>query len=166
MILAGSIDLSGSNLAELASIVGAFLFLITTVLGSVLAVNWRKARESEHLAALKQSLADKGMSADDIERIMRAGPERKKPGAALPVTALSEVLVYVNGISPQTLEEIVQVFQTSDPATQNAIVQALSNMVENDNLTGDHYLAMVRGLAHPAAAQKTAQNQAHIRARA
>jgi hypothetical protein len=35
--------------------------------------NWRKVREAEQVAALKQSMVEKGMSADDIERVLKAG---------------------------------------------------------------------------------------------
>lgn len=35
--------------------------------------NWRKVREAEQTAALKQSMVDKGMSVDEIERVLKAG---------------------------------------------------------------------------------------------
>jgi hypothetical protein len=35
--------------------------------------SWRKVREAEQAAALKQSMVDKGMSAADIERVLKAG---------------------------------------------------------------------------------------------
>jgi hypothetical protein len=38
-----------------------------------LAREWRRARESEHLAALKQTMVERGMSADEIERVIKAG---------------------------------------------------------------------------------------------
>jgi hypothetical protein len=37
--------------------------------------NWRKVREAEQTAALKQTMVDKGMSADEIERVLKAGPK-------------------------------------------------------------------------------------------
>jgi hypothetical protein len=43
-----------------------------------LAINWRKARESEHLAALKQSMVERGMSAEEIERVVNAGRNGKQ----------------------------------------------------------------------------------------
>ena len=52
------------------------LVIVMPALGGMvasLAKNWRKARESEHLAALKQSMVEKGMSAEDIERVLKAG---------------------------------------------------------------------------------------------
>ena len=35
--------------------------------------NWRRVREAEQLAALKQSMIDKGLSVDEIERVLKAG---------------------------------------------------------------------------------------------
>jgi hypothetical protein len=34
--------------------------------------SWRKVREAEQAAALKQSMVEKGMSAADIERVLKA----------------------------------------------------------------------------------------------
>jgi hypothetical protein len=35
--------------------------------------SWRRVREAEQSAALKQSMVEKGMSAEDIERVLKAG---------------------------------------------------------------------------------------------
>jgi hypothetical protein len=59
------------------------LVAVVSVLGGMigsLAKNWRKAHESEHLAALKQSMVEKGMSAEDIERVINAGRPSKACG--------------------------------------------------------------------------------------
>ena len=53
-------------------------WVINSVVSSI-AENWRHARVSEHLAALKQSLAERGMSAEEIERVVRAGLEGDEP---------------------------------------------------------------------------------------
>jgi hypothetical protein len=50
-------------------------WIITSVIGSI-AGNWRKVREAEQNAALKQSMVEKGMSAADIERVMNAGGKK------------------------------------------------------------------------------------------
>ena len=52
-----------------------FLFggwIITAVVRSI-TDNWRKVRQSEQAAALKQTMIEKGMSADDIVRVVNAG---------------------------------------------------------------------------------------------
>jgi hypothetical protein len=45
---------------------------------SAIAKNLRKARESEHLTMLKQSMIERGMSADEIERVVNAGIPHEK----------------------------------------------------------------------------------------
>jgi hypothetical protein len=52
-----------------------FVFGGSTIAGIAvkLANNWRKVRESEHAAALKQSMIERGMSAEEIERVLNAG---------------------------------------------------------------------------------------------
>ena len=52
-------------------------WVITGVVSSIM-TNWRKTREAEQIAALKQSLVERGMSADDIVRVLNAGvrPDR------------------------------------------------------------------------------------------
>jgi len=50
-------------------------WIITGVVGSI-AGNWRKVREAEQNAALKQTMVEKGMSAADIERVLNAGNKK------------------------------------------------------------------------------------------
>ena len=50
-------------------------WIITGVVGSIMS-NWRKVREAEQIAALKQSMVEKGMSAADIERVLNAGTKK------------------------------------------------------------------------------------------
>ena len=50
-------------------------WIVTGVVGSIMS-NWRKVREAEQSAALKQSMVDKGMSAADIERVLNAGTKK------------------------------------------------------------------------------------------
>ena len=51
-------------------------WIIPVVVGTV-AKNWRKARESEHLAALKQSMIERGMSVEEMERVIKLGKSSK-----------------------------------------------------------------------------------------
>jgi hypothetical protein len=38
--------------------------------------NWRKAKESEHIAILKQQMLDRGMSAEEIAMVVNAGANK------------------------------------------------------------------------------------------
>jgi hypothetical protein len=73
---------------NLPYILGAlFIFggwVIYAAIASI-AKNWRKARESEHITLLKQSMIERGMSAEDIERVLNAGVPLKS--ASDPKTA-------------------------------------------------------------------------------
>jgi hypothetical protein len=42
------------------------------------AKNWRRVRVSEQQAALKQSMIERGMSADEIERVLNAGVSSRR----------------------------------------------------------------------------------------
>jgi hypothetical protein len=61
---------------HLGMVLGLSVVIGLPVVGWVIteiAKNWRKVRVSEHQAALKQSMIERGMSADEIERVMSAG---------------------------------------------------------------------------------------------
>jgi hypothetical protein len=56
-------------------IAGGWIIPVTV---AVIAKYWREARESEHLALLKQSMIERGMSVEEIERVINAGMPGKK----------------------------------------------------------------------------------------
>ena len=63
-------------LENLAPVLGVGLLIGLPTVGWVITdivKNWRKVRVSEHLAALKQSMVERGMSAEEIERVINAG---------------------------------------------------------------------------------------------
>jgi hypothetical protein len=124
---------------------GGFLTAIVTAI----AVNWRKVKCSEHLAALKQSLADRGMSVEEIERVVNAGPEAVSPREPKLVAEFTEMLVDVQGLSPEDLEKLLEIFQGCDAATQRTILKTVSVMWPGDGSSIDpqKLLAAVRALA-------------------
>ena len=70
-------DMSLENWGSVAFIVVAGGWIIPVTVG-VLVKTWHKARESEQLAVLKQSMIERGMSADEIERVINAGMRSRK----------------------------------------------------------------------------------------
>lgn len=67
----------GDGTGNLAIVVGVGGLMITLVVSSIFD-NWRKVRVAEQTAVLKQTMIEKGMSADEIERVLAAGSRPKR----------------------------------------------------------------------------------------
>jgi len=63
----------------LGAILGSLALICGTVVGiaSLIVVNWRLVRQTEDNNALKQSMLDMGMNAEDITKVVSATPERR-----------------------------------------------------------------------------------------
>jgi hypothetical protein len=70
-------DFSLENWGAVAFMVVAGGWIIPVTVAAI-ASNWRKAHQAEQLAVLKQSMIERGMSADEIERVINAGLPAKK----------------------------------------------------------------------------------------
>ncbi len=124
-----------------------FLFggwIIVAVVSS-LAKSWRKIHESEHLAALKQGMIERGMSADEIERVLRAAPESAEdsPGddaATELATKLAE-----HGVPAPALEQILTTFRAASPGARKPLVKTVVAMLDN-GAESDQVIAAVRAL--------------------
>jgi SOS response regulatory protein OraA/RecX len=75
---------SGGELIGLTAVVGGML--VAVILGAF--HQWRRVRMAEISAALKQQMLDKGMSADEIDKVIRAKPAGGE-AAAEPADAAS-----------------------------------------------------------------------------
>jgi ABC-type amino acid transport substrate-binding protein len=65
--------LLGALLGSLALLAGTVISVAVTV-----AINWRMVRQTEDNNALKQSMLEMGMSADEIAKVVSATPERRR----------------------------------------------------------------------------------------
>ena len=63
--------LNGGELIGLAAVVGGLSVAATGIIAS----QWRRVRVAEMAAALKQQMLDKGMSAAEIEQVIKAGQQ-------------------------------------------------------------------------------------------
>jgi hypothetical protein len=113
----------------------------------ILATTVRRARESEHLAGLKQTMIEKGMSVEDIERVLRASAKLPEEEDS-PVVVLAEYLGQ-GTFQADTIEEIVSLIRAADPTTQRTASKALIRLIENGG-DGEQALATARGLCGPA----------------
>ncbi len=68
--------MASENWVHLGGVFVAFILFggwIIPVVVAIVAKNWRKARESEHLAVLKQTMIERGISVEEMERIINLG---------------------------------------------------------------------------------------------
>ena len=66
--------LTGAHLIPIVAILG---FFVTATVVSV-ARQWRRVRIAEIEATLKEEMIKRGMTAEEIERVLRASPEGRK----------------------------------------------------------------------------------------
>ena len=72
-----------SSLLARGDEVGIAVFVMGGMVGiiSILAHQWRKHREAAYNARLKQLMIERGMTADEIERVVHATPDELGKGA-------------------------------------------------------------------------------------
>ena len=73
---------NGEGLIVLVAVVGAWIAAIV----GIIATQWRRVRVAEMEGALKQQMLDKGMTAAEIEQVIRAS---EKPVRTNPMLTLS-----------------------------------------------------------------------------
>jgi hypothetical protein len=133
---------------------------VIVAVANTIVKNWRMARESEHQAALKQTMIDKGMSVEDIERVVRVSPTPPEPPPPQPAQAEDSAAVDVatklaeHEVPAPAVEEILRAFQASDPQTRQTLAKVVESMLDN-GADADRVLAAVRALAHPSQPQRS-----------
>lgn len=112
-------------------IVGAICWAITEAVRTV-ARQHRLARQAEQIAVLKKSMIDRGMSADEIERVIRAGdepPPKAPKKATRPIGAM-----VAQWMSAEDIEKVINTgLQTSE--TPDEVARAMSeNSYSGDDI--------------------------------
>ncbi len=111
---------------------------------------WRMVQESEHQAALKQTMIERGMSADDIERVLRAGPGSVEEAEHEDTTERTKKLAE-HGVPGTALEQIVGTYRSAGPGTKKTIAKTVVAMLDGGAET-EQLLAVVRALGRPVSA--------------
>jgi SOS response regulatory protein OraA/RecX len=156
--------LDGGTLVWVAAILGVTVYSIVAALIQA----WRRVRSAEMEASLKQQMLDKGLSPEDIERVLRAsgksggGPASTGAGTrAAVVETLAE-----NGLSGDDIERVLRAFQDGSRADRHAApapgsaerVAAVETMLDN-GLSAEDVERVLKAFAADApltAAQRTA----------
>ena len=116
--------LNGGELIGFTAVIAGPLIAIVAIIMS----QWRRVRVAEMDAALKQQMLDKGMSAAEIEQVMRAslepGHERNSKSTgneALDKTALAQRMID-EGYEGADIERVLKAYQPSPKHADEKVV--------------------------------------------
>lgn len=132
-----------------------FLAAATIIIIAVVALvteAWRKVRQAEQDAELKREMLQRGLSVEEIERLLGA------QSAAVSEEAAAEDIELLTGqlgkcsVGGAVLEEVLHTFQSASNPARRAITRALAGLIEaaeeNEELPNEEQiLAVVRGVA-------------------
>jgi SOS response regulatory protein OraA/RecX len=118
--------LNGGEIIGLAAVIAGPMVAIV----AVIATQWRRVRVAEFEATLKQQMLDKGMSAAEIEQVMRAsqdpaaaGPVASTGNGALDKAALAQRMVD-EGYEGKDIERVLKAYQ---PGPQPSDEKSVAN---------------------------------------
>jgi hypothetical protein len=131
--------------------------IIITVVGTVTQA-WQRVRRADREAALKETMLQRGLSIDEIERLLRASSKPQEDAAAESaendaIEELTEALGECGAAAP-VVEEVLAAIRGADPATRQTTCRAVKAVINgSDQASKDELiLAVARGLCRPAAA--------------
>jgi hypothetical protein len=116
--------LNGGEIIGFSSVVGGLLVAII----AVVAMQWRRVRIAEIEASLKQQMLDKGMTAAEIETVMKAS--QQPAGSASHSTGIEAVdraalvqRMVDNGYEGADIERVLKAYQVSPHSPEVKAVQ-------------------------------------------
>ena len=121
--------------------VGGLLLGLVLGVAGILTNHWRRVRQFALETALKQEMVRKGLSAEDIERVIRATHPEEAPSEASVTSAAKEltskqldVLLATKlaeaEMDPERLERALGAAAGTDLESKRAVVQAVVQMIE------------------------------------
>ena len=135
----------------LAAVVFGVVGGCLTVIVWGIAIFWSWARREEIRANLKRDMLQRGLSADDIERVLRAPGEpancqRTTDGRGLDANLAS--LLVQHEVSARTIEQIVRTFQAADAGAKKPLYDAIEEMLDS-GAEEEQLVTAVRTLCTP-----------------
>jgi hypothetical protein len=125
----------------LVMVIGMFL---TAIVVSV-AVSWGWVRREEIRANLKRDMLERGLSVEQVERLIRAPHQERPPVEAKEFEAQFASLLVQNEVSAPTMERVLRVFQETDPLTKKAVYDSLEEIV-GSSPSEEQLIAAVKAL--------------------
>jgi hypothetical protein len=128
--------------------------VITVV--SYLTHTWQKIRRSEAETNLKMAMLERGLTVDEIERLLRPGGmlqnEEETPSSALSDEQIVEKLanrLAGEEISEETIRQVMSAFNASDAQGKRLLYHAIFGLTEGHEPSDAQILALVQGLCGP-----------------
>jgi hypothetical protein len=131
---------------------------ITSVVATV-AQAWQKVRRTEQEAVLKQEMLQRGLSVEEMERLLRTTSTGPRVAAKLPVAAgddaAIEELAQCLGecqASATVIEKVLAAVHTADSSVKQTLCRAILALLRGSGQEAneEQILAVVRGFARPA----------------
>jgi hypothetical protein len=138
--------LDGSEILALVAIGGGLLVGLLIALTAIVTYHWRRLRQLEGEASLKQEMVRRGMSVGDIERVIRvsgsppaeadSAPKEKaillKDMTPRQLDALVATELAGIGADPETIDRAMGPVTAADRDTKLAVAEAVRRMIENE----------------------------------
>jgi hypothetical protein len=144
--------LDGGGIIAIVAIGGGLVLGLVLGLAGILFGNWRRWRQFQCEAALKQEMVRKEMRAEDIERVIRVTqPAEPLVEEMTPRQLDAKVAAALAGmnIDADKIEQVLGTVVAADLDAKRAVLQALTQMID-DGVDEDKVLACVLGLCKSA----------------
>ncbi|HVS39632.1 MAG TPA: hypothetical protein VMS17_29010 [Gemmataceae bacterium] len=121
-----------------------FASITITAIACALAFAWLMVRRVEAATALKQAMLARGLSVDEMERLLRPAADERLVGG------LAEWLGMVDA-SGETIKAVLEAFQAADPSTKRLLYRAIVAVggAAEGKPCDEQILGVVRGLFRP-----------------
>jgi len=134
-----------------------FSTITISVVVITIACTWTQLKQSSSDHQLKMQMLQRGMSAEDIERVLTCSsvpqPAQRLPGpVGIDGESLNEVVAALgeHEVSARTIEQVLISFRSVDEATQRLVSEAVQNLLASgDEIEDEQILAVVRPLCQP-----------------
>jgi hypothetical protein len=144
-------------------LLGNFWFLlfatitIISVVGTI-AHSWQKIRRAETATRLKQTMLERGLSVDEMDRLLRptassddeSDTQNPAPESIGSDGQLVQSLTsYLAGHREETIQRVMEALNASDPPGKRLLCHAIIGLFEGAGGNEKEILAIVRGFCRP-----------------
>lgn len=127
----------------------AVAILVGAALAAMALLFWRHVRLAEADAALQQSMLQRGLTPDEIERLLSC-PSEPPPAPATEEQAVGELAtcLHQSGVSETVMEQVFAAVRDTEAPMRQALCHALRGLAgeAGDEATEKEMLAAIRGL--------------------